>query len=299
VAGEDDRLEPAQVGARLDAELGHQPGAGPPVGLQRLALPAGPVERAHEQLPQPLPQRVSGHQRLELGGGAGVATEGELGGEEVLGGVEPDLLQPGHLGTDPLPGRAAGQHVAAPQPKRRPQRVGLDLRAPRGPGAGHQLLEDVRVDVLDRRGQHVAGCLGGDELPEPAGDEASAQIGDVRPERLGRAVRWAGVPDTFDKGVARDNIRGAQGERADQRAQPRPAQWRHPAPVDHLDRTEQTDLNGGQGGDTDGNGGHRPHLRARETAAADRQRYAPRGCPDTVRLAYSGRFTRHIGIIPR
>ena len=51
-------LQPAQLLPRFQPQLGGQHVPGPPVGRQRISLPLGPVQRQHQQPPQPLPQRI-------------------------------------------------------------------------------------------------------------------------------------------------------------------------------------------------------------------------------------------------
>ena len=64
-----------QFGARVDAQfLGEQP-AGVGVHGQRLRLPPAAVQRHHQQLAQPLPQRVGGGERGQFGDRLRVAAE--------------------------------------------------------------------------------------------------------------------------------------------------------------------------------------------------------------------------------
>jgi hypothetical protein len=49
VPAEDPAFQLLQLGSRLDADLLDQRGPGAPAHLQRLGLPAGPVEGEHEQ----------------------------------------------------------------------------------------------------------------------------------------------------------------------------------------------------------------------------------------------------------
>jgi hypothetical protein len=58
VVGEDRRLKPLQLGARLDPELSHQYPAGTREDLQRLGLAAGSVQGDHQLAPPPLAQRL-------------------------------------------------------------------------------------------------------------------------------------------------------------------------------------------------------------------------------------------------
>ena len=62
---------------------------------QRVGLPAGPVQREHQQPAQPLAQRMRGDQLFELDDHALVATERELEVEPLLDHGEPQLGQAG------------------------------------------------------------------------------------------------------------------------------------------------------------------------------------------------------------
>ena len=65
------------------------------VGGQRVGLPPGPVERRDQQRPQPLPQRVRGDERLELGRPARPpAPRSTRAASSVLDRPQPGLLQP-------------------------------------------------------------------------------------------------------------------------------------------------------------------------------------------------------------
>ena len=61
-------LQGLQFLAGLDPQLTGQHRAGPPVGGQRISLPPAPVQRQHQQPPQPLPHRIPGDQPLQLPG---------------------------------------------------------------------------------------------------------------------------------------------------------------------------------------------------------------------------------------
>ena len=70
--------------ARIDPELVDEGLARVLVGVQRLCLPAGPVQRRHQIPPEPLAERVLGDQCLELSDQLVVAPEREVG-------VDPEL----------------------------------------------------------------------------------------------------------------------------------------------------------------------------------------------------------------
>ncbi len=81
--GKDRRVQRAQLLAGLHTDLAHEPGPGRTVGLQRFRLPPRLVKRDHQLAPEPLPQRICGHQRLQLADQGRRMAEGELGVETV------------------------------------------------------------------------------------------------------------------------------------------------------------------------------------------------------------------------
>ena len=69
---QDRLLELLELTARLEAELVPEHVASLAVGLERIGLPAGSVQRQHQLCMNALPQRVDGHERLQLGHELGV-----------------------------------------------------------------------------------------------------------------------------------------------------------------------------------------------------------------------------------
>ena len=112
---QDRLLQPAQLGSRLHAERLHELLARRAVDLERLDLAAGPVESEHQQLPQPLAQRVLGREVAQLGHRRGVAGQRQLGFEAVLEGREPQLLETRDRGLGERLVLEVGQRRAAPQ----------------------------------------------------------------------------------------------------------------------------------------------------------------------------------------
>ncbi len=64
ILSENPRLELLQPGTRVEAELFDQRGAGFTERPEGIGLPAGPVQREHRQLPEPLAQRMALTERL-------------------------------------------------------------------------------------------------------------------------------------------------------------------------------------------------------------------------------------------
>ena len=110
--------------ARVDAELVGQQIADPPVGGQRVGLPAAPVQRQHELAVQLLPQRMPGDQLLQLGGDRVVPAERQVRVDPGLDRDQPQLLQPGRLRPGERVVGQVGEYPAAPQAQRLAQHPG-------------------------------------------------------------------------------------------------------------------------------------------------------------------------------
>ena len=149
-----------EFGARVDAQLlGEQP-AGVGVHGERLGLPAAAVQRQHQQLAQPLAQRVRGGQRGQLGDGLGVAAQLQVEVEPGLEELEPPLLQPGALGLGVRPGHA-GQRLAVPQA----QRLLISVAGLAAVPGGARLLRLGGQLLCHRRGRGRRGRSGSRSRP--------------------------------------------------------------------------------------------------------------------------------------
>ena len=130
VLGEDRRLQPLQLGARLEPQLVDQRRAGAAVGVERVGLAARAVEGEHEVGVQALAVRVLGDQRLQLGDRVAVAAEREVELQPVLERGQPHAVEPRALGLRrgraarrrPAPGRGTGRGRRAAPPRRLPGR---------------------------------------------------------------------------------------------------------------------------------------------------------------------------------
>ena len=100
VVPKDPRVEPLELGRRLEAELIRERAAGTPVRIQRLRLPIGRVQREHQLRPQPLTQRVAADEGLELRDELPVSAECELRPDQVFGRNETEFLQAGDFGLE-------------------------------------------------------------------------------------------------------------------------------------------------------------------------------------------------------
>ena len=111
-------LKLLQPPARLDPELVDEPASRVLVGLQRLGLAPSGVERVHQLLHEAFPQRVDGDQRFQLDDHVPVAAELHVGGDPLLQGDEPELLEPPRLALRELLGRELGERRPAPERER-------------------------------------------------------------------------------------------------------------------------------------------------------------------------------------
>ncbi len=130
VLSQDPPFEQPQLGARLEPELVER-GARGAVGLERLRLPARPVERQHQLPAQPLALRLLRDQDLELADELGVTAEREVGLDPLLERRQPQILQP--PGLDPRERLLAElrQRRPAPQAERLAQQARRARRARR------------------------------------------------------------------------------------------------------------------------------------------------------------------------
>jgi hypothetical protein len=112
-------------------------------------LPSRPVQRQHEQLAWPFPQRLLDHRRRQQRPGLLMPAQLELGGGQVLDRREPELDQPGALvGGVFTP--YAGQRRALPQLKGTAQLGRLRLDAAGSPGVASGPDPALEVGEINR-----------------------------------------------------------------------------------------------------------------------------------------------------
>ena len=112
ILGQDRPLERLQRRRRLDAEALDQRVPRRAVGLERLGLPSGAVQREHLLPAEALAQRVLGDEGLELGDERRMPAEREVGVDPLLERREAQLLEP-------LAGRG-GERLVGEVGERRP-----------------------------------------------------------------------------------------------------------------------------------------------------------------------------------
>ena len=111
-------MQPAQLRAGLDADLLHERRARAAVGLQRLRLPPGAIQREHQLPVQALAQRMLGDEPLELADQLAMAPVRELGVDRLRERGQPQLLQPPDLRRRERLVGDVGQRRAPPQRER-------------------------------------------------------------------------------------------------------------------------------------------------------------------------------------
>ena len=213
VVAQDRLLEPDELDPRLHAEGVDQRGPGLAVDLERLDLPARAIEGEHEQLPEPLAQRLRRGELRQLPDHVGVTPERELRLESPLQRPQPQLVEPrdGALG-ERLSGQV-GQRVPAPEPEglvERGDRLrGLGLVRPRA-----QRLEAPQVERLGPDVDDVSGRPGLDRRLA----ERPPQLGDLAVNLRHRGRRGVAGVELVRDAVDRDHPTGVEQQQREDRA---------------------------------------------------------------------------------
>ena len=215
VLAQDGALELAQLGARCEADL-HERQARLPVGLERLGLAAGAVERGHELGARVLPQGLACHERLHVADHRGVLPEGQPRVDPPLERVEAEVLEPGRLGLREGVVAEVGERRAAPQ---------LERGGERGHRRGRVACVRRLVDhALEARAVELAGTDPQDVPARARGQrlarrlEHLSQLRHVHLKRLLRARGGVLSPQLVDQAVARHDLVRVQQEDGQQRA---------------------------------------------------------------------------------
>ncbi len=220
VLAEDRRLELAQLGAGIDAELLDERLARCPVGRERVRLPARAVERKHELRPRPLAERLRLHERLELRHELRVPGEREIGVDPLLEDGRAQLLEPRDLGLRERLVEEVRERRAAPERESFTERaLGRDrvVSLERGASLLREACEPVDVDPLRRQLELVAGRAGRNHRPERL-----AELGDIDLDRVGGGLGRITGPQRLDQPVDGDDAAGLEREHGKERARLRP-----------------------------------------------------------------------------
>jgi hypothetical protein len=225
VGGEDRLMQALQLGAWLDAELLDEDSACVLVGLQRLGLTAGTIQRGHELPAQALTERELRHQPAQVADQVTVTAQRQLRFDPLLEGDLAALLEPLHRGLDRRRLGDVGQDGASPQPERRAHQpsglVGGSLSY-RRLCLGEQLLEAVEVQRTRRQLEPVP-CRAGHEkvatwrrhvLP---GLQRPAKFRHVALDDVARSRRRSFPPELVDQPIRRHHLIGVQEQDRQQR----------------------------------------------------------------------------------
>ena len=247
VVAQDRRVELAQLGARLDADLPDERRPRVAVRLERVGLAAAAVERQQQLRAQALAQRMLGDERLELRDQRPLAPERELGLDPLLPPDQVQLLEPLDVDARERLELEIRERPAAPQALAVPQHPGRASRVPlleRSPPLGQQPLEAVQVELAGLDVHEVAGRA---REEDRVGAERLAQPRHVDLDGVARRRRRVLGPQLLDQAIAGDDPVGLQQQDRQQRALLRAAE-REPVPVRaDLERTEDAEVDASRG----------------------------------------------------
>ena len=199
-------MQAPQLRAGLDADLLHQHRARLAVGVKRLRLPAAAVQRQHPLRVQALPQRVLGHQRVELADDLAVPAGGQVTVDRQLERRDAKLVQTADLGRRERLVRHIRQRRAAPQAQRVARRARRD-----------ELLEAPRIQLAVAEPQLVTAPARDDLGAVATVGERLAQLRDVQLHHLGRRRRRLVTPEPPDEPIRRDRRARVQRQQRQQR----------------------------------------------------------------------------------
>jgi hypothetical protein len=207
IVAQDRLLEALELRGRLDPELLDQRVACSAIGLERVGLPAGPVQREHQLAPRPLAQWVLAHECLQLGDERTVVSELELRLEQLLASGGAKLFEARNLGLRERLERELGERRPTPERQclaehSRPSFGRAFWRLPDEP------LEAVGVDVVPIDGEYVPRRTRHQQL----GAERLAQLGDEVLKRTDGGLGGRRAPELLDETVGRDHLAGSQRE---------------------------------------------------------------------------------------
>ncbi|MBB6421385.1 hypothetical protein HDC93_007018 [Streptomyces sp. AK010] len=191
--------------AGLDAHLLGESGAQPVIGVERVDLPAQPDAADHQQLAEPLAQRVLTGQRHEFAQHLVVQPLPEQQFGPLLDGGEPQFCQAvafvvGVRARDTAVGRALPQAERGVQGGHGPVDGSQGAVLPRGLQEG---LEPQLVDLVRCQHQRVAIASGGQQLgvaaAAAAGVERLPEPRDIGVDAVDRSRRCLPVPHGLDE----------------------------------------------------------------------------------------------------
>ena len=228
-------LEPLQRGAGVEPELLPEHIARVLERLERIRLPARPVQREHQLRAKALTERVFDDEPLELENDLLLVAEVELVLNPLFADCQAELIEPGCF--------PAGERLVAEVRQRFATEESERLAELFRPGEPtvcrrfcSKLLEPADVDrVLGCEAQEVAGVLRFD----PVGAEPLPQCGDMTVERRLRGFRGAFPPECLDAVVGGDDLAGVKHQECEQGAVLSPRRGQIDAIGFHLESAQQ------------------------------------------------------------
>ena len=207
ILAQDRLLELSERLPRLHRELVDQRPSRLLEGLERLRLTAAPVQGEHQLTLKPLAERVLADEDFELGDHLLMTAGGELGVDQLLARVEPELLETGDRALRERLVGEVGQRVTAPQ------RLGLGEQRHRILGAAGgqcraggvvQSLEPVGIELVPAELEHVARRAR--EQPVAGRRHRSPQPRHEHVEGVDRGRRRVLSPDVIHEPVDGDDL---------------------------------------------------------------------------------------------
>ena len=156
---EDGSLEALELIVRLEPELLVQQPPARAVDLKRVRLAAAPVQREHELASQPLAQRMSRHERLELGNELRRSTHCQVRVDPILDRSEPELVESRDLALCEVLVGKVGERASSPQSERLSERLpgSAGILLEQTMAFCRETLEPPRVEVVGVEPKAVAG----------------------------------------------------------------------------------------------------------------------------------------------
>ena len=200
-------MQLGQRGARLDAEFVDEDRAGRAVGVERVRLAAGAVERRHQEATRPFAERMLEDELLQLAHHVGVSPERQVGLDPPLEREHSELLEAPCNGVEQRLLREVGERATAPEGEaRREGRGGHSGIAvlERAASLVRELLEALQVERPGLHREHVPSAARLDRLLS----QGLAEPGDVSLDEVRRRARGVVAPEPVD-----DSRRGHEGIR--------------------------------------------------------------------------------------
>ncbi len=202
-------LQRGEIGPGVDAELVVEMAPDLMVRGERIGLPTAPVQRDHQQLPQPLPQRIALRRHAKIRRDLRVATSGQQRPKPLLDHRRPYLVQPCRRACHPPLARKVREDRATPQRERlvkdrhRRRRITPGEPVP----LSCETLEHHRVDIVAPGAQHVPGRLADKDRRRRTRQafrlESTSQIRHIHVQRPRRPSRRLIPPHVVNQTLSR------------------------------------------------------------------------------------------------